>query len=77
VRFSRSRRENANPQPANPNPGAASSGLARRELEHLVLLQQGVHSLSEEILFRAALSSRELVQEINMYVVQVQSHLRS
>jgi hypothetical protein len=41
----------------------AASGLALRKLEHLVLLQQGIHGFPKQILLSPTVFFRELVQQ--------------
>jgi hypothetical protein len=60
--------------PVFPN---APSGLALRKLEHLILLQQGIHGFPEQILLGPTVFFRELVQQFNLHVIQIQSHLGS
>ena len=55
----------------------APSGLALRKLEHLILLQQGIHGFPEQILLGPTVFFRELVQQFNLHVIQIQSNLGS
>jgi hypothetical protein len=60
-----------------PIPINAASRLTLRKLEHLVLLQQGIHGFPKQILLGPTMFFRKLVQQLNLHVIQVQSNLRS